>query len=98
MSLFNSNIGESVKSPSYQFYKSISGLNIESLSYLLKDKNDVKILLKLIKNKYNQKFSLSNSDPKSLMLLDFKDYLANDVLALLDKMTMSGEFHFLKTI
>jgi asparagine synthase (glutamine-hydrolysing) len=89
LSLFNSNIGESVKSPSYQFYKSISGLNIESLSYLLKDKNDVKILLKLIKNKYNQKFSLSNTDPKSLMLLDFKDYLSNDVLALLDKMTMS---------
>jgi len=89
ISNFDKNIAEIIKNPSYDYYRSISGINISVLNQILRDKNDIGKLLLLVKRKYQARCEIGNSNVKSFMLLDFTDYLVNDVLALLDKMTMA---------
>tara|TARA_Y100000590_G_scaffold468198_1_gene649953 strand:+ start:2407 stop:4254 length:1848 start_codon:yes stop_codon:yes gene_type:complete len=82
---------EIILNPGFDFYRGISGISLEFLSIILPDASNIETIKNFIQSSYySNHYDLNdNRSPQSLMLLDFNDYLVNDVLSVLDKMTMA---------
>jgi len=82
---------ETIFNPSFDFYRGISGISLEFLETILYEKSDIHKVKGFIASNYYSVHGPQNGvhTPHSLMLLDFNDYLVNDVLSVLDKMTMA---------
>lgn len=82
---------ETILNPGFDFYRGISGISLEFLGSILYEKSDIQKVKEFVDSNYYSINSSKNGahTPHSLMLLDFNDYLVNDVLSVLDKMTMA---------
>lgn len=88
---FDSDRGMRMASPELFFMASVSGVNFSLAERLLKNKTHYDAMLENVMARYQKVVLPSNAETKmsSLMALDLKDYLAGDILSLLDKMTMA---------
>ncbi len=87
---FDNNKGLKIASQELEFMASISGINFSFAKQLFKNKLHYESLLSNIISKYKEYIPDNTKDgTHHLMFLDLKEYLAGDVLSLLDKMTMA---------
>lgn len=88
--LVDFNKGEQISNPQLYFLASISGVNFSILRKMFKNSDNYKMSVRKMNNIY-KKFipSAKVAEKSDLMYLDLNDYLVNDVLSLMDKMTMA---------
>ena len=87
LGFINPNFRIRLLKPARNFITNISGVNFKFLSQCISSKGDYDSLLKKIDNDYDMASSKSSS---TLMDIDLKDYLPNNVLSLTDKATMAA--------
>ncbi len=85
------NKGTQIANPELYFASSISGVNFAIARSLFKNEKDYQSLISNVIAGYKKfvPYSYKDTNKSRLMYCDLKDYLVNDVLALLDKMAMA---------
>lgn len=83
--------GVRIADPSLDFIYAISGVNLFLASKIFKDKNNYISMLNCMPSFYSTLMNNGRKNVKKheLMYLDLRDYLACDILPLLDKITMA---------